>query len=276
MPSPSSTAALQQLLSTESTSLNFKQTAMDLARQGADITVQGHDDSEPTLLHILTRNNDNGVNNAEIAELVDLNPAVLTAKDGRNLTAWQALLDDYTKHPCFDNFKPSAMTLARKGADITVRAQAGSGPTVLHVLLKENNNGVNNDEIAELVQLNRAILTAEDGRNTTAWQALLDHYVACYAVNRPGSLFRPLPGNFADFKQSLMTLARLGADLTIQSINLSRPTWLHILAAQNKDGEDNDEETAELIRLNPAILECKDDNGEPLSTYYCCNIAIRL
>ncbi|WP_133130209.1 ankyrin repeat domain-containing protein [Legionella yabuuchiae] len=243
MPTP--TEHLKELLTKGTTSHDFKQSAMTLARQGADITVRSRAGSEPTLLHILVHQNENGANNNEIAELVGLNAEVLTAKDYNNKTAWQSLLDAFTNQKCsFDKFKQSAMTLARQGADITVRSRAGSEPTLLHILVHQNENGANNNEIAELVGLNAEVLTAKDYNNKTAWQSLLDAF-----TNQKCS--------FDKFKQTAMALARLGADITARGRAGSEPTLLHILIHHNENGANNNE-IAELVDLNAAVLTTKD------------------
>ncbi|HBD7397587.1 ankyrin repeat domain-containing protein [Legionella longbeachae] len=246
MPTP--TEQLKELLSIGTTSHNFKQSAMALARQGADITVRGRFGSQPTLLHVLVHHNENGVNNNEIAELVSLNAAVLTAKDYFNKTAWQSLLDAIELKLCsFDSFKQSAITLAKQGADITTRGHSGFQPTVLHILVHHNENGANNNEIAELVGLNAAVLTAKDYFNKTAWQSLLDaiELELC---------------SFDSFKQSAMTLARQGADITAGGRSGFQPTVLHILVHHNQNGANNNE-IAELVGLNAAVLEGKDYFG---------------
>jgi ankyrin repeat protein len=246
MPTP--TEQLKELLSKETTSHDFKQPAMTLARQGADITVRSRAGSEPTLLHILVHQNENGANNNEIAELVGLNAEVLTAKDYNNKTAWQSLLDAFTNQQCsFDKFKQTAMALARLGADITARGRAGSEPTLLHILVHHNENGVNNNEIAELVSLNAAVLTTKDYNNKTAWQSLLDAF-----TNQQIS--------FDNFKQTAMALARQGADITARGRSGSEPTLLHVFAHHNENGVNNSE-IAELVGLNAAALESKDYYG---------------
>ncbi|MFI4955232.1 MAG: hypothetical protein ACHP9Y_04900, partial [Gammaproteobacteria bacterium] len=169
---PTSTEQLQKLLTSGTGREDFKQSAMALARQGADITVRSGSGAESTLLHILARQNENGANNDEIAELVGLNRAVLASTDYYRRTALQSLIDALINKECtFANFKQSAMALARQGADTTLKATAGAEPTLLHILARHNEDGANNDEIAELVGLNRAVLASTDYYRRTALQS---------------------------------------------------------------------------------------------------------
>jgi ankyrin repeat protein len=152
----------------------FKHSAMTLARQGANITVRSNLGSEPTLLHVLVRHNKDGVNNVEIAELVGLNRDILESKDYYGKTALQSLINDLNCEVCsFETFKHSAMLLARQGANITVRFNLGTEPTLLHLLVRHNKDGVNDVEIAELVGLNRDILESTDCYGRTPVHSLL-------------------------------------------------------------------------------------------------------
>jgi len=140
MPTP--TQQLQRLLTNGTSSPDFKQSAMTLVRQGADITVQANLGAHPTLLHILARTNNNGSNNEDIAELVQLNRNILERKDNNGRTALQSLMDALHWQDCsFENFKQSAMILAKQGSDITKRSTSGAHPTLLHVLARKNENG---------------------------------------------------------------------------------------------------------------------------------------
>jgi ankyrin repeat protein len=242
---PKLTAQLQGLLTNGTTSLDFKQSAMVLARQGADITVRSRSGAQPTLLHILARQNKNGANNNDIVELVVLNRAILASMDYLSRTALQSLIDALTNQECsFDNFKQSAMILARQGANITLQSTYGAGPTLLHVLARKNESGASNDDIAELVDLNPEVLKSTDCCNRTALQSLIDAL-----ANEECS--------FDNFKQSAMTLAKKGANITLKSTYGAEPTLLHVLARKNKNGESNDD-IAELVGLNPDVLKSTD------------------
>ncbi|MFA6302892.1 MAG: hypothetical protein WC627_07140, partial [Legionella sp.] len=246
MPTP--TEQLQKLLTNGTARQDFKQSAMALVRQGADITVRSDSGAEPTLLHILAVQNDNGANNGEIAELVGLNRAVLASTDYNRRTALQSLIDALINKECsFANFKQSAMVLARQGTDTTLKATAGAEPTLLHILAVQNDNGVNNDEIAELVGLNRAVLASTDYNRRTALQSLMDAL-----INKECS--------FVNFKQSAMALARQGANTTLKATAGADPTLLHILALQNDNGANNGD-IAELVNLNADVLKSTDYYG---------------
>jgi ankyrin repeat protein len=246
MPTP--TQQLQRLLTNGTRSADFKQSAMTLVRQGADITVQANFRAHPTLLHILARTNNNGSNNDEIAELVRINRNILKCKDNNGRTALQSLIDALHWQECtFNNFKQSAMALARLGADTTLRSTSGAHPTLLHVFARKNKNGANNDAMAELVQLNPNVVASTDNNGRTALQSLMDalHWQQC---------------SFESFKQSAMILARQGSDITKRSTSGAHPTLLHVLARKNQSGLNNDD-IVELVGLNCNALTSTDNNG---------------
>jgi len=226
---------------------NFKQSAMILSKQGSDITKRSTSGAHPTLLHVLARKNENGLNNDDIVELVRLNRNVLTSTDNNGLTALQSLMDALHWQECtFDNFKQSAMTLARQRTDITMRSTFGAHPTLLHVLARKNENGINNNDMAELVQLNPNVLTSTDNNGRTASQSLIDelHWQDC---------------SFESFKQSAMVLARQGANLSQQGTVGARNTLLHVLVLNHMD--ENNGEIDALIALNNHVINFKDGNG---------------
>jgi len=244
---PTSTEQLQKLLTNGTAKQDFKQSAMALARQGADITIRSNSGAQFTLLHVLARQNEGGANNNEIAELVALNRDVLASKDGYNRTALQSLIDAFTTGSCsFDNFKSSAMALAKAGADITLASTQGANPCLLHVLARNNANGANNDEMVELVALNHDVLASKDGYSRTALQSLIDAFTngAC---------------SFDNFKSSAMALARLGANLSLQGTAGSCKTLLHALVLN--DINKNNGEIDALIALNSDVINFRDGYG---------------
>jgi ankyrin repeat protein len=180
--------------------------------------------------------------------LVGLNLNVLTSTDHNGRTALQLLMDALHWQECsFENFKQSAMTLARQKADITKRSTSGAHPTLLHILARKNENGVNNNELAELVQLNPNILTSKDNHGRTALQSLIDalHWEEC---------------SFENFKQSARVLAEQGANLSLQGTAGSHNTLLHVLVL-NHIAENNGQIDA-LIALNNNVINFKDGNGQ--------------
>lgn len=220
---------------------DFKRLAMDLARDGADISVLSTKRGK-SLLHVLVCENEGGVNAQEIAELVKLNPAILAIKDHRGRTALQSLVDDFKYYKLtFDEFKQSAMVLARAGAEFTSPAPE-TGGSLLHILALNNKDGVNNQEIATLLKLNHDVLATKE-RGLTVLQ---------YVVN-----YFPLP--FKDRIQTAMILARAGADITVLSSYLGE-TLLHVLACENIGGSNN-QEIAELLAINKDLLNCRDKRG---------------
>jgi ankyrin repeat protein len=148
---------------------------MVLARQGANTTLKATAGVDPTLLHILALQNDNGANNGDIAELVNLNADVLKSTDYYGRTALQSLIDALINKECsFINFKQSAMVLARQGANLSLQGTAGAEPTLLHVLVL-NHRAENNDEINALVSLNNNVLNFKDYYGRTPIHSLLSN-----------------------------------------------------------------------------------------------------
>jgi ankyrin repeat protein len=244
------TQQLKKLLTDEinSSSVDFKKLAMNLARDGADITQGADSGARDTLLHILVRTNKDGNNSAEISELVGLNRNVLMSKDKYARTALQSLLDALYYDECTaKDFEDSAMLLAQLGTDITLSSTSGSHSTLLHVLAGTNKAGAHTAKITELVRLNHDVLAGKDKYTRTALQALLDalHHDEC---------------SLEDFKLSVMALAQLGADITLGSTSGSNPTLLHELTGKNRDGVHN-AEIAILVGLNPNILASQDKYG---------------
>ena len=161
-------ARLQQLLENLISSPDFKQSAMTLVREGADITVQAHSGARPTLLHILARTNNNGLNNDDMDELVRRDPNILECKDNLGQTALQSLMNALYLQQCtFNHFKQSAMVLARLGADTTLQSSFGKRP-LLHLLALENKNGSNDASMSELIQFNPNVLTSTDHHRATS------------------------------------------------------------------------------------------------------------
>ncbi len=278
----SPTEKLQQLLANGTELPDFKQLAMVLVKQGADITVQAiTGDTRPTLLHILARTNKKGINNSEIAELVHINSDVLEQRGDYNRTVLQSLLDRLHWNLTFEDFKQSAMILVRLGADATQRGLTGKQHTLLHSLVDNNKNGVNNEEIAELVHINPTLLKLTNNENYTALQLVINKLLSNERSGLETRMFEfefdgGKPYNVSteelnkqkyeientrnDLQQSAMALVRLGADITHSTIN-AHPTLLHALAcSKNKNGVNTDN-MAELALLNPNILAFTDGNG---------------
>lgn len=244
---PTLTEQLQELLTNGTASADFKQSAMELARQGADLTVRSDSEAQYTLLDVLSLQNTNGANNSDIAELVELNANVLTSTDRYGRTALQSLIDALTQKSCsFDNFKHSAMTLAKTGANITLKSTLGTQPTLLHVLARRNKDGANNDDIAALVTLNKKVLTSTDWRHRTALQSLID-------------ILRKEKCTLINIKKSAMTLARQGADLSLKVKTYPGNTLLHVLVLNRID--ENNDEINTLIDLNNNVLNYKNGLG---------------
>lgn len=254
MPTP--TKQLQELLSAKQINRlltnkirpeDFRDSAMALVRLGADISLQANFKGRPTLLHIFARTNVDGKNNKVIIEMVNLYPEILASRDQEGRTALQSLLDGFFAQECsFDDFKQTAMILARLRADITTPSFSNAHP-LMHVLVRENENGANNDEIAELVVLNPNVLTSRDNYGRTPLRSLLD-------------AFHSQECSLETFKRSAMLLARSGANITVSSTCGLHASVLHVLAIKNKEGINNKEIIA-LIDLNPQVVNILDGYG---------------
>ena len=149
---------------------------MALAKAGADTTVRSNTGAEPTLLAVLASNNKNGANNDAIAEVASLNASALEAKDMYGRTALAYLIASFqNNHVKLDDFKQSAMALAGAGADTTVRSNRGAEPTLLHVLVLNNTDGVNDTDIKTLLAKNPELINATTSRGRIPLQELLQN-----------------------------------------------------------------------------------------------------
>ncbi|WP_367606753.1 ankyrin repeat domain-containing protein [Legionella sp. W05-934-2] len=226
----------------------FKQGAMQLVQDGADLTVTGSSGSYNTLLHCLVLSNIDGVNDKEITELLTLKKDTVDAKNAYGRTTLTSLINQFQNEKySLDDFKRSAMLLAKHGADLTVTGSSGSYNTLLHCLVLSNIDGVNDKEITELLTLKKDTVDAKSAYGRTTLTSLINQF-----QNEECSL--------DDFKRSAMLLAKHGADLTVTGSSGSYNTLLHCLVLSNKD-EVNDKEISELVKLKTDLFNVEDGYG---------------
>ncbi len=224
----------------------FKQTAMILAHEGADLTV-GDSLTGATLAHHLAVTNKNGVNDGELNQLLKLCPALANTADKEKATPLQSLLDqwyqtisaDYPPQNALsiDELKKTAMLLARKGANLLVtnRQRVFS---LFHLLIFNNKNAVHQSELEELLELKPELINFESP-------------LARLLLNCPTN------SDLETFKKNALFLARNGADLTVHDV-VSGKTLLNYLITTNTNGI-NDKEINELLAINPKLITQKDN-----------------
>ena len=242
---------------------------MALAKAGADTTLASTQGANPCLLHLLARNNANGVNNTEIAELAALNPAILASKDGYNRTALQSLIDafSYDGSCSFDNFKLSAMVLARLGANLSLQGTAGSCKTLLHVLVLKDVNK-NNGEIDALIALNSDVINFRDGYGRTPVHSLLA-YNSDVTVDAFDKLLSATNLNLKDDQDATLLHAAcysgnlpavehlFGRGLSLTALTNSNETLIHYAVSSGNVGL-----IQWLIDTKQIDINAKDQSGE--------------
>ena len=125
-------------------------------------------------MHCLVLSNTNGINDKEISDLIALSNTIVNARNGYGQSALTALINQLVSEQCsIDDFKRSAMLLARAGADLTARGSTHSENTLLHCLVISNKNGANDKEILELVQFKSDVFNIPDGYGRLALERLL-------------------------------------------------------------------------------------------------------
>ena len=244
---------MNQLIYGQCSLIDFKKSAMQLARQGNDLSVTDTSKNiKGTLLHHLVRTNINGCNNHEIAELTGLTVMkdFINIPDGFGCTPLQALNNQLVYGKCtLDDYKKTAMYLIQLGADPSKQDTGSTKGTVLHHLIRTNKNNINQKEITQLIRLRKRLIDIPDGFDCTPLQALINQFVLKKCT-------------LGDFKKSAMLLAKLGADTSKEF----QGTLLHHLILTNKNG-DNNTAITELLTLNKNLVNIPDGtNCTPLQT----------
>ncbi|MBA2710011.1 MAG: ankyrin repeat domain-containing protein [Tatlockia sp.] len=153
----------------------FKNMGMTLAREGADLriteTIIG---TEETFLHFLVLYNEKGKNQEEIEELLRLNSTIINVKNGLEQTLLQSLMNQFIRKECsLEDFKKTALFLAKRGIDLSVTDTEDIKGTLIHHFVLNNKNGENDKEIAELLQINPTLINILDGYGRIPLQSLL-------------------------------------------------------------------------------------------------------
>lgn len=241
---------INQLLNKKCSLEDFKKNAMLLANLRANTLVKDTSKHvKGTLLHHLIRTNQHAENNREIIELLSLNNKLVNALDGFDCTPLQSLMNQLISGKCpLENFKTSAMLLANLGADPEVTDTSTHKGTLLHHLVRTNNNGINEMEIIALLMLKNSLQNVRDGFGCTPLQALMNQLIAGLCT-------------LDYFKQSAMILAKQDVDLEVKDTSTNiKGTLLHHLLRTNKHG-DNDQEIADLLLLNKDLVNVRDGFG---------------
>ena len=146
-----------------------------------------------------------------------------------------------------DDFKRTAMLLARGAADLTVYGRTPPFNTLLHCLVLTNKDGANDKEINELLILQKDKVNAKTGNNLTALTSLIDQLMSKQC-------------SMDDFKRTAMLLAHGGADLAVYGSTPPFNTLLHCLVLTNEQ-EIHDKEVTEILKLKSDIFNIPDGNG---------------
>lgn len=230
-----------------------KDIAMSLVRKGADAATCAKTLDYKTLLHHLIAANKAGCNNAEIIELVEKYTPV-DVRDGYGCSALMSLIDQFQKKQCsFADFKKTAMLLANHNANLSLAGTVEPCQTLIHYLVLTNKDGINNPELVQLFEKNKALVDVRAGYKYSALTSLMDQW-------------QKTQRNWEDFKKTAMLLAQYGADLSVCSSIAPHKTLLHYLVLNNQDGANNKEIT-ELLLLQKGLMSLPDGNGNlPLHT----------
>jgi hypothetical protein len=159
---------------------DFKEAAMLLIEQGADLTTQNHQGY--TLFHSLVLSNKNGENNNELTKLFKSNSKLILIEGVNNISlmssVMRALLNQFSKNQCsLEDFRLTALLLLDwcEEADFLITdTLTGSKHNLLHHLALNNLNGVNDESIKTLLNGNRELIKAVNGYSKTVIQCLMN------------------------------------------------------------------------------------------------------
>jgi len=204
--------------------------AMKLVRLGA--SPNSKDKNGDSLLHILVRNNKTGEYDKTIEELIKVFKVDIHAWDKYSNTPLKCLISG-----AFN--VDDAMKLIRLGANANTKDKHGD--SLLHILVRNNKNGVYDNTIEELIKVFKVDIHAWDRYNDTPLKCLIS---GAFNVD------------------DAMKLIRLGANANTKDIN--GDSLLHILIRNNKNGE-YDKTIDELIKTFNADIHAWDKyNNTPL------------
>src|SRR5580704_4050590 len=239
---------INQAQSNQCSAEDFKKTAMLLARHGADLSVSGSAAPYRTVLHHLVLTNKDGAHDEAITELLKLQSVNVEAKDAYGNSALRSLINQAQSNQCSaEDFKKTAMLLARHGADLSVSGSAAPYRTVLHHLVLTNKDGAHDEAITELLKLQSVNVDAKDAYGNSALRSLINQAQSNQCSAK-------------DFKKTAMLLARHGADLSVSGSAAPYRTVLHHLVLTNKNGA-HDKAITELLKLKPVNVDAKDAYG---------------
>ncbi|MBA2652123.1 MAG: ankyrin repeat domain-containing protein [Tatlockia sp.] len=227
---------------------DFKSSAMLLAKQGVDLKEKATTDHfKGTLLHMLIQTNINGVNDNEIIELLTSYKDLVDVQDRYNRTPLEDLMNQWAYNKCtVVDFKKSAKILTEHKADLKVKASTDHFKgTLLHALVRTNINGVNDNEIIELLTRHKDLVDVQDRYNCTPLEDLMNQW----AYNKC---------TVEDFKKSAKILTEHKADLKVRaSTGEFKGTLLHALVRTNING-DNYDQITELLNSDKDLVNLED------------------
>jgi ankyrin repeat protein len=167
---------IDQVQKKQCTLADFKRTAMLLARHDANLNLYGTIEPHRTLVHQLVLTNEDGVNELELIELLKARKAIVQMSDGTRRSPLSALLDQMHLNQCsIEDFKRTAMILARHEADLSVSGTLRR-QTLLHYLVLGNQDGANNKEISELLQIRPELISIPDAAGLPPLHALIQSH----------------------------------------------------------------------------------------------------
>lgn len=239
---------LNQAQNNQCSADDFRRTLLLLAPNAADLNFYSNIIPHRTLVHHLVLTNQGGVNDTLIAELLDLKSANVDARDAYGCTALSSLINQVQSNQCtMEDFKRTAMLLARNGADLSVYGREAPYKTLLHHLVLSNQEGVNDAAITELLSFRSGNVNAKASHGCSALSALINQ------VQRNQC-------NAEDFKRMAMLLVANGADFRVCASEAPHRTLLHQLIFSNKEGA-HDREITRLLELNPDFFSTRFHQG---------------
>lgn len=178
------------------------------------------------LFNLLTKN-ETGSQNTLIA--------LMRTPDALFNFAVKTLIDNFSSNKLtYNQFKNSALALDPSGSLLLNPLPIKGGPTPLHWLVQNNENGRNDAAIVDLIKSNPDSLKQLDNQQCTPLHSLL--FLIDNNQHIPGRRFKQKISE-QDFKHTAMLLAKNGADIKTPTNFGSKTTLLHELARKGADTE---------------------------------------
>jgi len=147
---------------------------MFLVKNGADPTTQSPHSPANTLLHEVVLANTDKTYDNEITELLTLDKNLINATNKEGYTPLKLLITQFDyKKLTFDKFIKQAMFLVKNGADPTTQSPHSPANTLLHEVVLANKNNAYDNEITQLLTLNKNLEQVRNQNGNTPLQELL-------------------------------------------------------------------------------------------------------